>query len=100
VLDLHALLVSIDETSFQLSLIALLRAQGAGWKAISNQLDCRVGTVLRVAQEGQKKDSTIPLKVGPVSPVISTSVTDGFYHSATECALGHLASMRCKMNVA
>jgi hypothetical protein len=46
----------------------------ARWKAISNQLDCRVETVLRVAQEGQKKGSTIPLKVGPVSPVISTSV--------------------------
>jgi DNA invertase Pin-like site-specific DNA recombinase len=37
------------------SRIAALRAQGAGWKAIAKQLDCGVGTVLRVAQESENK---------------------------------------------
>ncbi len=56
------------------SRIAALRAQGAGWKAIAKQLGCGVGTVLRVAQESQKKGSTIPLKIARVSPVVSIAV--------------------------
>ena len=37
--------------------IDALRAQGLAWKRIARQLDCGVGTVLRIAAEG----STIPL---------------------------------------
>jgi DNA invertase Pin-like site-specific DNA recombinase len=40
--------------------IARLRSEGRGWKAIARELDCGVGTVLRVAREGSQCGSTIP----------------------------------------
>jgi DNA invertase Pin-like site-specific DNA recombinase len=49
--------------------IATLRAQGQGWKRIARELDCGVGTVLRAAE-----GSTIPSKMAPASPVVSTAV--------------------------
>jgi DNA invertase Pin-like site-specific DNA recombinase len=53
--------------------IAALRAQGLGWKKIARQLGCGVSTVLRIAQEGSQRGSTIPLKAARPTPTVSAS---------------------------
>jgi DNA invertase Pin-like site-specific DNA recombinase len=51
--------------------IAALRSQGLGWKKIARQLGCGVSTVLRVAQEGSQRGSTIPSKAGRPTLAVS-----------------------------
>src|SRR6266446_335584 len=53
--------------------IALLRAQGVGWKKIARQLGCGVSTVLRVAQEGAQRGSTNPAKASHATVAVSAS---------------------------
>jgi DNA invertase Pin-like site-specific DNA recombinase len=53
--------------------IAALRTQGVGWKKIAKELCCGVSTVLRVAEEGSRRGSTIPDKMVRPSPAVSSS---------------------------
>ncbi|SRR6266566_1417076 len=54
--------------------IAALRTQGLGWKKIAKLLGCGVSTVLRVAQEGLQRGSTIPCKMARPTPAVSTQI--------------------------
>jgi DNA invertase Pin-like site-specific DNA recombinase len=51
--------------------VAALRAEGHGWKKIARELGCGVSTVLRVAQEGPLRGSTIPVSAKSGSAVLS-----------------------------
>jgi DNA invertase Pin-like site-specific DNA recombinase len=65
--------------------IVLLRAQGLGWKKISREMGFGVSTVLRVAQEAEKRGSRIPSATGPQSPENSTHVRPASGGSENRC---------------
>jgi DNA invertase Pin-like site-specific DNA recombinase len=52
--------------------VAVLREQGLGWKKVAKLLSCGVSTVLRAAQEGPPRGSTIPGKTAPTTLAVST----------------------------
>jgi DNA invertase Pin-like site-specific DNA recombinase len=57
--------------------IAVLRAQGLGWKKIAKSLGCGVSTVLRVAQEGQQRGSKMPHSARRLTPRVSACAAAG-----------------------